>query len=125
MYDSLIQGVALTQGKQRCMLTVINIKRPHMGNYGSCRLTFLNMNYHEWTSVSSTLSSQANAKRGFWGCHATVNVGALHCTSHILSPVSTIALKMIQTNNLPKVNQNNKIKLKWVHNTSMYVLYQW
>ena len=38
-----------------------------------------------------TLSSQAKAKRGFCGCQATVKVGALHCTSQILSPVSTIA----------------------------------
>lgn len=38
-----------------------------------------------------TLSSHAKAKRGFCGCQATVKVGALHCTSHILSPVSTIA----------------------------------
>ena len=38
-----------------------------------------------------TLSSHAKAKMCFFGCHASVNVGAVQGTSQIFSPVSTIA----------------------------------
>ena len=38
-----------------------------------------------------TLSSHANANKYLFGCHAIVNVGVKHGTSHIRSPDSTIA----------------------------------
>ena len=66
-----------------------------------------------------TLSSQAKANRGFEGCQATVNVGALHCTSHILSPVSTMACK-IHTEQL-KMPGTKKVLASFNTNFSLIV----
>lgn len=38
-------------------------------------------------SYLPSLSSQAKAKSGRFGCHATVKVGESHCTSHSFSPI--------------------------------------